>query len=284
MSLVVPLPYGLRDVKIRTLGFGSEVPGVAVDLPNARTLSFAEAEEYDELRGDDGLRAVHGRGPSVNWSLEGGGISLEAVKAMGGGTIVESGVTPNRQKMYTKGGSDLRPYFQLEGQAISDSGGDFHAVLYKARSTGELSGELGDGTFWLTGCSGQALPRVLDDLLYSFIQNETAKAIGTTNEVQSVTIGGAPTGGSFTLSFGGDTTAPIAFNAIASAVQTALIALDSIPAGGVAVTGGPGPGTPYVVTFIGDLAGIDVPQMTGSAAGLTGGTPTLTIATTTQGG
>jgi hypothetical protein len=284
MPLTVPLPYGLRDLKVRTFASGSEVPGAAVDLPNARTFSFAEAEEFDELRGDDGLRAVHGRGPTVNWGLEGGGISLEATKALFGGTISETGVTPNQQKTYTKAGSDQRPYFQIEGQAISDSGGDFHAVVYKARCTGELSGELADGTFWLTGASGQGLPRLYDDLLYSFIQNETAKAIGTVNEVQTVTITGTPTGGTFTLTFMGETTTPIVFNAAASVVQAALEALAAIPVGGVVCTGGPLPGT-VTCTFTGELAGLNVPQMTGSAAGLTGGTtPALTIATTVQGG
>lgn len=283
MTQTVPLPYGLRDLKVRTMPAGSEVPGAAVDLPNARTFKFAEAEGFDELRGDDGLRAVHGRGPTINWDLEGGGISFEATKAMFGGTIVETGVTPNQKKVYTKSGTDQRPYFQIEGQAISDSGGDFHALVYKARATGDLSGELADGSFWLTGASGQALPRAFDDLLYSFIQNETASAIGATNEVQTITVAGTPTGGTFTLTFMGETTTDLAFNVAASALQAALEALNAIPAGAVVATGGPMPGT-ITVTFVGELAGLNVPQMTGSAAGLTGGTPTLTIATVTQGG
>jgi len=78
---------------------------------------------------------------------------------------------------------------------------------------------------------------------------------------------------------------PIAGNAAASVVKSALEALDSVGAGNVAVTGGPGPGTPWVVAFQGDLAGIDVPAMTGSAVGLTGGTtPAIAITTGTQGG
>lgn len=50
--------------------------------------------------------------------------------------------------------------------------------------------------------------------------------------------GGAPTGGAYTLSFAGDTTTPIAFNAGPAAVASALNALSTIIAkGGVAVTG-----------------------------------------------
>ena len=103
-----------------------------------------------------------------------------------------------------------------------------------------------------------------------------------TNEVQSVTITGSPTGGTFTLTFDGDTTSTINYNAAASTVQTALRALDSIDGANVSVTGSAG--GPYTVTFIGELAATNVAQMTASGAGLTGGsTPGVTVATVTAG-
>ena len=102
------------------------------------------------------------------------------------------------------------------------------------------------------------------------------------NEAQTVTITGTPTGGTFTLTWDGQTTAAIAYNATAAAVQSALLALSNMPESGVSVTGGPGPGTPYTVTF---PDGKNVSQMTASGAGLTGGTtPAVTVATATAGG
>jgi hypothetical protein len=172
---IIPLPFGLRDVKVRPVTGAADTAGTSVDLPNSRTFSFSEAESFEELRGDDGLVAVHGTGPAVDWALEGGGISFEAVKVIFGGTITETGTTPAIKKVFSKLGTDARPYFQVEGQAISDSGGDFHCLLYKCRATGELSGEMGDGAFWLTGASGRALPNAAGKL-YDFIQNETAVA------------------------------------------------------------------------------------------------------------
>jgi hypothetical protein len=107
---------------------------------------------------------------------------------------------------------------------------------------------------------------------------------GGTNEVQTVTITGTPTGGTFTLTFDGQTTSTIAYNAIASAVQSALVALSNISTGDVTVGGGPGPGTPWTVTFTGQYASTDVPQMTASGTGLTGGTtPAVAVTTTTPG-
>lgn len=105
-----------------------------------------------------------------------------------------------------------------------------------------------------------------------------------TNEVQTVTVTGTPTGGTFTLTYSGQTTAAIAYNANAAAVDAALEALSNIDAGEVTVTGGPGPGTPWVVTFTGDLQGTNVAEMTADDALLTGGTtPAVAVTTTTAG-
>jgi len=177
MPLDTPLPFGLRDVKVRPYG---SAQSENVDLPNARTFTFSESEDFEELRGDDGVAAVHGNGPTVDWELEAGGVPLDAIKTMFGGTLTETGVTPNIKITFQKAATDQRPYFTVEGQAISDSGGDFHVTLFRCRATGELSGEMSDGAFWLTGASGTAL-RDADnnDLVYEFVQNESETDIVT---------------------------------------------------------------------------------------------------------
>src|SRR5436190_22212389 len=71
---------------------------------------------------------------------------------------------------------------------------------------------------------------------------------------QTITIEGTPTGGTFTVTYTSqdgrtETTYGIAYNANAAAVQTALETLANVSAGDVTVSGGPGPGTPWVVTI-----------------------------------
>lgn len=176
MTLANPtLPYGMRDVKLRPID-AAGVVGASTDLPVSRTLSFTEAEDFEELRGDDKTVAIRGKGPKVEWELESGGISLLAHKIMSGGTTTASGVTPNEKLVLNKKVTDARPYFQAEGQAISDSGGDFHVLLYKLRASDSLEGELSDGQFWLTSASGEGIGDASDNL-YDFIANETAVAI-----------------------------------------------------------------------------------------------------------
>lgn len=99
------------------------------------------------------------------------------------------------------------------------------------------------------------------------------------SEVQRVAVPTA-TGGTFTLTFNGEQTSAIAYNAASTAVASALVALPSIGAGNVAVTGSAG--GPYTVTFQGALAEMNVGQITGSGASLTPA-GTVTVTTTTQG-
>ena len=124
----------------------------------------------------------------------------------------------------------------------------------------------GASVFW--AASGATLPTTL--------------TTGGTPEVQTVTITGTPTGGTFTLTYSGQTTAAIAYNAAAGAVETALEALSNIGAGNVTCGGGALPGTAVTCTFSSILG--NPAQMTASSASLTGGTtPTATVTTTTPG-
>jgi hypothetical protein len=114
-----------------------------------------------------------------------------------------------------------------------------------------------------------------------FIGGDTIE-IAAVAEVQTVTITGTPTGGTFTLTYSGQTTGTIAYNAAAAAVLAALEALSNLAPGDVAVTGGPGPGTPYVVTFATALG--NVVLMTADGALLTGGaSPAVAVVQTTPG-
>ncbi len=107
-------------------------------------------------------------------------------------------------------------------------------------------------------------------------------ALSGDNEVQTVSIDNASSGGTFKLSFGAETTGTIAYNASAGDVKTALELLTAINL--VAVTGGAGPTNDWVVEFQGTLAGTAVDLMVGDGALLTGGTTVVGVVETTRGG
>jgi len=104
--------------------------------------------------------------------------------------------------------------------------------------------------------------------------------VASGNDVQTVTISGSPTGGSFKLTYNGQTTAAIAYNASASAVQSALGVLPNIGSGNVLVSGS----GPWVATFSGALGSLWQPLLSADYSLLTGGTsPAVAIAHTTPG-
>lgn len=91
----------------------------------------------------------------------------------------------------------------------------------------------------------------------------------TTNEIQTLSItGGTPTTGTFRLTLNGQTTEPIAYNATAADVQTALRALDGIEPGDVTCTGTDLPTGNIAVVFAGNLGGMDITKMTISDDGM----------------
>ena len=171
------LPYGMRQIVLIPLTGATE--GTPVPLPVSRTLSFKESEEFEQLEGDDTVAAIHGKGPIVDWELEAGGISLEAWEVMSGGTVTTSGTTPNITVSLKKNATDARPYFKIKGRSIGDSGGDFHVIIERAKVTGDLEGELSNGAFMLTNCSGQGIGATDDGDLWEFQVHETATAIPT---------------------------------------------------------------------------------------------------------
>ena len=124
------------------------------------------------------------------------------------------------------------------------------------------------------GLSGRAIGQKMTD--------DQAGVTAGVDAVQTITITGTPTGGTFKLRFRGQDTTAIAYNANAAAVTAALEALSSIGVGNVVVSGT----TPnFTATFAVDLGGVHLPILELAVNAFTGGTsPDITFAITTLGG
>jgi hypothetical protein len=104
-----------------------------------------------------------------------------------------------------------------------------------------------------------------------------------TADVQTISITGAPTGGSFPIGFG-NAVAIAAYNTNAASLQTTLQAMTSIGNSNINCSGGPLPTNGIICTFAGTLnTGLQAVFSTNSA-GLTGGTnAAVSVAHTTSG-
>ncbi|MCU1675451.1 MAG: hypothetical protein JWM93_209 [Frankiales bacterium] len=110
-------------------------------------------------------------------------------------------------------------------------------------------------TFALSAPSGLAINQSNGDV---YVSNSAR------DEVQTFSVIGADSG-TYTLTFNGQTTAPIAFDADAATIQAALEALSNIAPGDVLVDAFSGSGT---ITFTGAYTHTNVPQVTANGAGL----------------
>lgn len=192
MALANPYPYGIRQIMLTPYldTQGTILSNISYPLPVAMTLGFSETEQYDELRGDDVLIAVHGRGAQVDWSLEAGGLPIVPWSIISGGQVIESGVTPTRQVRLRKSGDDQRPYFRIDGRSVSDSGGNVVARIYRAKANGRIQADMRGGAFQTSNIDGVGLPLLGDASrwLYEFCQNETDQPLGTTPEANPLPI------------------------------------------------------------------------------------------------
>lgn len=128
----------------------------------------------------------------------------------------------------------------------------------------------GNGTVTGTGPWTIEFTGTLAGTNVSLVTIDVTGLTGGVNEVQTISSPSSPTGGTFTLRFGTQTTAPIAYNADAATIQAALILLPNIPSGSVSCGGGALPGTPVTVTFQDEFAATDVDLLVVNATALTG--------------
>lgn len=166
-------PFGLRDVKLTDIGGTTQV-----DLPAARTLKFSERVRSGELTGDDALKAVVAFAEALEWSLESGGISLEAYALITGRTATEAGTTPNQTNTLTGQAGDVFPYFKVYGKSIGDGADDVHVKLYKCKLT-SIEGTFGEGEFFVKSASGVAVDDETNGI-WDIVQNETATDLPST--------------------------------------------------------------------------------------------------------
>lgn len=178
-------PYGLHRVWITpyTDTDGTILADTSYRLPIARTFAFAEAEDSDTLDGDDkSAVAIQGKGATVDASLEAGGLDLMCWSIFSGAQLTETGIEPNVKRVARKKGSDQRPYFRVEGQVISNGGGDTVARVFRCKANGKISADMKFGTFMVPSVDikGTPMPGDDDDYLYEIEFNEQRTTLGST--------------------------------------------------------------------------------------------------------
>jgi hypothetical protein len=167
------------------------------------------------------------------------------------------------------GDDEAGEFSRPQGVAINQQSGD---VYVHDRANSRIQQFAADGTFIRAWGWDVISPGGPGNVAVNQVQTVTQEGAGggtftlqvpnnltgvqppAVNEHQTLTV--IATGGTFRLRYNGDNTAPIAFDAAAATVDSALEALPQIGAGNVSVTGSAG--GPWDIEFTGALANTDV--------------------------
>lgn len=168
-----PKPFGLRDIKFTNLA-GT----LQVDLPSSQVLSFTPRLSSGELMGDDAITSIVAYPIAFDWSLENGGIPMNAWAIATGIAASTAGSTPNQITTQTWNAGAVFPYFKIYGKAVSEELDDVHVLLFKCKLTSPPEGQFSQETFYVASMSGVAIDDGVNGVI-DIIHNETAANLPT---------------------------------------------------------------------------------------------------------
>lgn len=108
-----------------------------------------------------------------------------------------------------------------------------------------------------------------------FSKHATDDRLADVAEIQKIVRGGTPTSGTFTLTYGAETSATIAYDADQYAFEAGLQTIFTLRRSRVLSTTGSSPNYTHIVQLV-DITG-DASALSGNTGGLAGGTPTITV-------
>ena len=181
-------------------------------------------------------------------------------------------IAASNGKLYYEAGSNMTEVStDVALSTLPLTGQNFFQKLYIADNGTNLNGTDGivTGTSFTTA-AGTTFGGVINADDYCIVLENAGTS--ATEEVQSLSASGTPTGGTFVLTFQGYSTGDISYNARATAIQTELEALPTIGAGNVLCTGSTLVSGPITIKFQGDLADSLQQRIVPNGTNLKGGT------------
>lgn len=163
-------PFGLNAIRLVR-------NAVVVNLRAAQVLTFTPRLIGGELKGNDQIVSVGASIEALEWSLEEGGISLDALALMTGFTATTSGSTPNQVNTLKMLTGTAFPYFKIYGKMLGEGSDDVHVKIYKAKVTGNIEGQFQYGEFYVSKLSGIAVYDSTALSLLDIVLNETAASL-----------------------------------------------------------------------------------------------------------
>lgn len=182
--------YGVRDCKIIPITADTEdgvTYGEIIDIPGIQSIEFNPTFVEDELLGDDDVLDVYSKISNWEFSIKYAKLSFNALAAFTGGSVNDSGSTPNQLKTFSQEKTDKPGYFKLIGKSAYSTdnySGDLHVVFYKCKIT-DLGNTLQSAYGEFTG-AGKAISRVYDGKIFDLLCHETAVDIAEESSAATI--------------------------------------------------------------------------------------------------
>jgi hypothetical protein len=212
------------------------------------------------------------------------GVTLNSSAADGLGSCSEEqiGVDRNERQIVGVGGRGAPVSLSFDGETTSQL--PQTATAAQVQAALEALPNIAPGDISVSGRKGG--PWVVD-FGGAYTGKDVPTIGGVNSELQQLAV--RAEGGTYTLTFEGETTDPISYDAGAASIEAALEALPAVGPGELEVSGGPTTGSTepvhqgFHIAFKGTRAGTDVPEISGNSSLINFGT-VLQITTYTQGG
>lgn len=177
--------FAVQDCKVSKLtadpAGGSPTYATSIDVPGIKTMEIGGDVNTNELRGDNqqlDFGAVLG---GVTVDVEHAKIHLDVLAILLGGTVTDSGTTPNQVATYSLPGGAAFSYFKLEGKTPTGGAdtptGDVHFILWRCILASFPSIGFAEEDYRTVSFSAQAVPLVSSGKLLDAVANETAAVI-----------------------------------------------------------------------------------------------------------
>lgn len=118
-------------------GVGAATYAASIDTVGIQEISWVPTYKSLELRGDNSVLDTDVIPGVITGKLKWAKIHLDVLALLWGGTVADSGSTPNQVAGFTLTGGQLPVYFRLEAQCkttdFATQPGDVHFVLYKCK-------------------------------------------------------------------------------------------------------------------------------------------------------
>lgn len=180
--------FAVTDAKINKMltdvTGGSTTYGASIDVPGIKSIKISGDVENKKLRGDNGLLDSDSVLTNVTAEVEHAKLSLDAISAILGGVVTDTGTTPNQVATHNLIGPGFanaaKPVpFKLSGISASADpiAGNVSLILHKCILSGFPDFGLAEEDYQTVSFKCDAMPLLSSGLWLTTAVNETAATI-----------------------------------------------------------------------------------------------------------